>query len=263
MPVEKLIINSESGNISRHDFANCTVCWYSNRSPDKDGSNEDALLMAERDDGIVLLAVADGVGGQPGGAQAANLALKALSRQAINNTGNDAMSDIITGIDAANKAVMDMQTGSATTLAAAMIDKQQARTFHIGDSEIFICGQRGKIKLQTIPHSPTGYAVESGILSEDEALMHEDRYLVSNLVGNMEMRIELGSITRLAVHDTLFLCTDGITDNLVADEIINLIRKGSIENAAINLLSAVTSRMQADDGKPDDCSFILYRNKTG
>lgn len=262
MPDYRIINRHESSDIECHDFSSCSICWYSKRSPDKSTDNEDALLFGERDDGTILLAVADGVGGQPGGGQAANTTLSVLCRQAIGNTSSDAMSDIMNGIDAANQAVIGSQAGSATTLAAAMIDGHHARTFHIGDSEIFICGQRGKVKMQTIPHSPTGYAVESGILSEDEALQHEDRYLVSNLVGSNEMRIEVGSVIKLSAYDSLLLCTDGVTDNLVAEEIIEHIRKGSIEDAAYGLYHTVESKMLDEDGKPDDCSFILYRNKT-
>lgn len=261
MPNYQLITRHEAESITCAELSSGTVCWFSARSPDKDTVNEDAILIGERGDGVVVLALADGVGGQPGGAQAAQTTLTTLATHIIDNASSDAMSDMINAIDDANHSVMSTQIGSATTLAAVIIDNDSLRSFHIGDSEIFLCGQRGRMKLQTIPHSPTGYAVESGILSEDEALQHEDRHFVSNLVGSNEMRIELGSITKLATYDSLLLCTDGLTDNLVTEEIVEIVRKGSIDKAATSLMQTVKQKMLSDTGKYDDCSFIIYRNK--
>ena len=46
--------------------------------------------------------------------------------------------------------------GSATTLAVAEVVGQTVRTYHVGDSPIWVFGQRGRLKLQTVPHSPVG-----------------------------------------------------------------------------------------------------------
>jgi len=259
------IINQDfSSEADCVEMASGTVCWTSECSPEKETGNEDSILIGQRDDGAIILAIADGVGGQPGGAGASHQTLQTLASEVIESDGEDATADMINAIDRANKAIINRQSGAATTLAAVIIDNRQLRNFHIGDSEILVCGQRGRIRLQTIPHSPTGYAVESGMLSEDEALQHEDRHFVSNLVGSTDMRIELGSVIRMADFDTLLLCSDGVTDNLLADEIVELIRKGPVKQAANKLLAAVRKKMATDEGKPDDCSFILYRNrKTG
>ena len=42
--------------------------------------------------------------------------------------------------------------------------------------------------------------VEAGWLDEEEALHHEDRHIVSNMIGAPNMRIEIGSVVRLAAH---------------------------------------------------------------
>ena len=80
---------------------------------------------------------------------------------------------------------------------------------------ILAIGQKGKIKLQTISHSPVGLAVESGHLDESEAMHHEQRHVVSNVVGDQTMRIEVGAKLMLAPRDTVLLSTDGLFDNLV------------------------------------------------
>ncbi len=135
----------------------------------------------------------------------------------------------------------------------------------MGDSEIVVVGQRGRLKLQTVSHSPVGYAVEAGMLDGEEALHHDERHLVSNLVGSAEMRIEVGSPLALAPRDTVLLGTDGLFDNLVFYEIVEAIRVGPLERAAQELAEAALKRMQepveGQPSKPDDLTFILYRRR--
>ena len=69
------------------------------------------------------------------------------------------------------------------TATVITIEGLHARSYQIGDSEAMIVGQRGLIKLQTLPHSPTGFAVEAGFLDEREALHHAERHLVSNFLA--------------------------------------------------------------------------------
>ena len=63
-------------------------------------------------------------------------------------------------------------------------------------------------------------AVESGMLDEDEAVHHEERHLISNVVGADDMRIEIGLSINMAAKDTLLLASDGLFDNLYLNEII-------------------------------------------
>ena len=132
----------------------------------------------------------------------------------------DLRAAILNGIEAANQAVRDLGTGAATTLALVEIQDRTIRTYHVGDSEILVTGQRGKVKLQTIPHSPIGYAVEAGLMEEEEAIHHEARHVISNVIGSDQMRIEMGPPTELAPRDTLLLASDGLFDNLFPDEIV-------------------------------------------
>ncbi|NIP97977.1 MAG: serine/threonine protein phosphatase, partial [Akkermansiaceae bacterium] len=123
-------------------------------------------------------------------------------------------------------------------------------------SVILVVGQRGKLKLQTVSHSPVGLAVEAGLLDEDEALHHHERHLILNAVGFAEMRIELGAPLPLARHDTVLLARDGLTDNLTLDEIVAGIRKGPLGEAVAALTSLARQRMLAEQPgspcKPDD-----------
>lgn len=238
---------------------------YSRCNPEKDGPNQDAAaVLAVGSDGAVL-AVADGVGGQPAGADAARHALEQLAA-AVGAQGTQDRTlreSILDGFEAANRAVTSLGVGAGTTLAVVQIGEPGVRSYHVGDSAVLLVGQRGKLKHLTVAHSPVGYAVESGLIDEDEALSHEERHVVSNMIGFPEMKIEIGPTLRLAARDTLLVGSDGLFDNLRLEEITEIIRKGDLVAAADKLAERCRARMAATDGeqpgKVDDLTFILYR----
>ncbi len=92
---------------------------------------------------------------------------------------------------------------------------------------------------------------------------HEDRHLVSNMLGMPDMRIEVGSALELGRFDTLLLATDGLFDNLHTQEVVDRVRKGSLTGVAQRLVDQCRRRMQESKpglpSKPDDLTFILFR----
>ena len=151
----------------------------------------------------------------------------------------------------------------SVTLAIAEVQSARIRPYHVGDSMILLTGQRGRMKIQSVAHSPVGYAVESGMLDVDEAVHHEERHLISNVVGARDMRIEIGAARKMAVRDTLVLASDGLFDNLYVNEIVDIIRVGKLEDAAAGLLQLAQQRMhtpqEGQPSHPDDLTFILFR----
>jgi serine/threonine protein phosphatase PrpC len=144
------------------------------------------------------------------------------------------------------------------------LEAGRLRTYHAGDSMILVVGQRGRRKLQTVSHSPVGYAVEAGVLDEGDALHHDELHLISNMVGADDMRIEMGSPRALAPRDTVLLASDGLLDNVHLEEIVELVRRGPLADAARRLVEKSRARMAGLDpgpSKPDDTTFILFRSR--
>ncbi|MDF1798522.1 MAG: serine/threonine-protein phosphatase [Planctomycetota bacterium] len=230
-------------------------------------ANEDGAAMLRRGAGAVL-AVADGMGGQSSGVSATRVALEAIAARMNAAEDDEARlrSDLVDGIEDANRAVLGLGVGAGVTLAAVVLRDGLARTVHVGDSMALHVGQRGRVKALTIPHSPTGYAVEAGLLEAEDALHHEELHVVSNYLGFEGLRIELGPTTPVAARDTLLLCSDGLSDNLRLEEIIELVRKGPLELAARRLMDLASARMNTpEDGhpsKPDDLTLLLYRRSS-
>ena len=221
---------------------------------DKAGPNEDSAAVIPVNEDYLVLIVADGVGGMAGARRASNLTVETVGAavQSIDETtGTKLRTAILDGIEAANQAVLDLGSRSASTLALAEIGPGYIRTYHVGDSILLLCGQRGLVKLQTTPHSPVGFAMEAGLIDENEALQHNELNLIFNVIGSADMRIEIGSELPIAARDTLLIASDGLTDNVRQEESVEIIRKGSVEKAIIGLTEIAQNRMRTEaPGRP-------------
>lgn len=270
MPVQKLteplkLTTSEFSEPKLVSVAGGEAVICSFRSPDKTSLNEDAAVIVPLEHDKALLAVADGVGGSRAGHLASQAIVDCLSDiyQKAKDGETHSRAAIVNAIEKANESVLRDASGSATTLAVVEVDDYRVRPIHIGDSAVMILGQRGRIRLQTVAHSPVGYAVEAGVMDEGEAMHHADRHIVSNAIGYEDMRIEIGHSLQMARRDTVLLATDGVLDNLHLDELIEFVRAGPLLRAAERVMSVVQQRMidpRPDiPSKPDDTTMILYR----
>lgn len=247
------------------DVAGGSVVALTRKDPGKDSENEDTAAIIPYGPGGAVLVVADGAGGLPAGKRASLTAVTTLaaSLQTAMDKTMLLRTAILNGIEAANEAVLGLANGSATTMTVITIEGLVARSYQIGDSEALVVGQRGLIKLQTTAHSPTGFAVEAGFLDEREALHHEERHLVSNFLGMTDMRIDVGAGVELRPRDTVLVASDGLTDNVHLDEIVECVRKGGLAEGAATVVDLADQRMAgAGTGlpsKPDDLSLILFR----
>ena len=235
------------------------------RDPEKQTGNEDTVAIIPYGPGAAVLVVADGAGGLPAGKRASLTAVTTLaaSLQAAMDKTMLLRTAILNGIEAANEAVMALGNGSATTMTVVTIEGLIARSYQIGDSEALVVGQRGLVKLQTTAHSPTGFAVEAGFLDHRDALHHAERHLVSNFIGTTDMRIDVGAGVELRPRDTVLVASDGLTDNVHLDEIIEHVRKGGLLASATAVAGLARRRMrggsEGQPSKPDDLSLILFR----
>jgi serine/threonine protein phosphatase PrpC len=252
------------------EFAGGRAAVFSTRSPIKTSPNEDVAALWPTGPTSGVLAIADGLGGHSGGERASRVAIEAVQLCLNEALSNGALGEadrvrgaILNGMEAANRAVRELGCGAATTLAIVEVQDRVIRPYHVGDSAILVTGQRGKLKLQTISHSPIGYAVEAGLINEEDAIRHEARHVISNVIGSDQMRIEIGPSVEMAPRDTLILTSDGLLDNLLPAEIVELVRSGPLDEAVSDLVEEAQRRMLSQAGaapsKPDDLTVIAFR----
>jgi serine/threonine protein phosphatase PrpC len=263
--IVSLLARAETDGVEVHALGGGRAAIFSAASPRHPSDNEDAVALLRVAGARAVLALADGLGGHCSGAAAAERALVGLSDALTEAAGGDAplRSAIIDGFERANAQVLALGSGAATTMAAVEVDGPAIRPYHVGDSMILVLGQRGRLRLATVSHSPVGYGVEAGLLDARSAIHHEDRHLVSNVVGTADMRIDLGPQVRLRPRDTVLLASDGLFDNLHLEEIVEHVRKGDLADATTALVAHARRRMEdpqpGQPSHPDDLSAIVYR----
>jgi len=262
------LLREEQSGIFLQKDALWEACAYSRRSPFKESFNEDAVGIIRVDDETAVFAISDGCGGMRGGEQASSIALQVLADSIERNeSGPDRLRvAILDGIEQANIAVQDLRIGAACTIAVVEYHRGTIRPYHVGDSMILVTGVRGRIRYQSVSHSPVGFAVESGMLAADDAMHHEDRHLVSNVVGDARMRIEIGPSLTLSPRDTVVIASDGLFDNLSILEVVDGLRKGKLPLAVGTVTELAYQRMlgiRDQPCKPDDLSVIAIRPSAG
>ncbi len=244
-----------------------TIGYYTQKSPESTTPNEDALGIITFESKSILM-VADGVGGTPKGEEASETAIKTIINEAKKNLlpplkKNQLRNTILNSIEKANDTLLKNNNGARTTLTVCEINKNILRNYQIGDSCLIVCGQKGLLKYKATEHSPVGYAVAAEMISQQEAIHHPERHYVSNVMGENSMSIEIGPPIELAPNDTILLASDGLFDNFLIDDLIEIIRKESMQEVLIKLTESCQRMREKDEKKnflkADDISFVICR----
>lgn len=229
--------------------------------------NEDAIYVPEEDLGINLFILADGMGGYRGGDVASGLAVTAARSYILNNyeitfeDKDDILSLVNGSIEYANMLVSDKAKQDkklnkmGSTLEVLLIIKNNAYIGHVGDSRIYLIRNR-KIEKLTTDHSYIQKLIKDGKITKEESTTHPDKNMITKAIGT-EIVVEAELIhKRLNKGDIIILCSDGLT-NLVSDEqILELVLDSFDEDIAEKLIDKANEL-----GGTDNVSVIVVKNK--
>src|SRR5262245_35773 len=179
--------------------------------------NEDGYLV---DEGMGLIAVADGMGGHRAGEVASATALEAL-RAAVRK-GNP----LREAIEEANDAVFEKSSanddfrGMGTTLTAGTLAAGNTLIVgHVGDSRAYLL-RDGEFRQLTTDHSRVQELVDDGRLTADEAAVHPMRNIVTRALGvDSSVDVDVYPV-QLELGDVVLFCSDGLT-GMLQDEFVS------------------------------------------
>ncbi|MBA3848796.1 MAG: hypothetical protein C0502_02220 [Opitutus sp.] len=211
--------------------------------------NEDSSLC---DDALQLYAVADGIGGLPGGAQASHKALAFLRHWFDTHRSFDTL-DYPAALREANDAVfllgrqLSPRHGIGTTLTLAHFAHDALHTLHVGDSSMFRL-RHGLLDILTTEHNLENEMKARAARGEPALILHENRAALTRCVGQPPPLDGDHSAHFAQEGDRYLLCTDGITRCITPREISrHLQQAANPEQAAQGLVELARERGGLDN----------------
>jgi len=179
--------------------------------------NEDNYLVDEE---LGLWVVADGMGGHACGEVASQIAVDLIHDKISNgSTLQEAVAFSHEIVLMAADQRMGLP-GMGSTVVAALFHPDHCEIAWVGDSRAYLWEQ-GKLRQVSRDHSYVQQMLDSGSISQSEAIVHPHRNVITQAIGADDLEhVEVG-ITRIPTYkdQTILLCSDGLTDE-VRDEAI-------------------------------------------
>ncbi len=219
--------------------------------------NEDSLCVAPT---IGLFAVADGMGGHRAGEIASSMTLKLLEENLGQRlkTGENPAEALVNSVKQTNRAVYEMAgqnpewTGMGTTVTACLWQGDRLFLAQVGDSRAYLL-RGGDIIQLTEDHSLVQELLKSGGITEEQAISHPQRNVLTRAVGTGPfLTVDLYRVD-VVPGDLLLLCTDGLTEHLGADDILfTVLNSPDLDTALQNLL-----KKSLQSGGSDNITAVL------
>jgi serine/threonine protein phosphatase PrpC len=219
----------------------------SDRGPVRE-RNEDAAYADAR-----VLALADGVGGHPGGDLASAAMVRGFAQIDFTLKGWDGADHLRSAAFSGEDAIAEQVAlrpeldGMATTVTAVLLQRDhRVVLLHAGDSRGYLFRERRLYQLSkddTFVQS----LIDAGALSPDEARFHPQRNIVLRAMTGRATRFALASWT-VRPGDQLLLCSDGLSDTLTDDEMTEMMSaSGHVDECAERLIGQALSSGARDN----------------
>jgi serine/threonine protein phosphatase PrpC len=214
-------------------------------------NNEDSVYAGAR-----LLALADGMGGHAAGEVASQLVIAALAHLDDDEPGGDLLGKLNEAVHQGNSAIAahveaDPELeGMGTTLTAILFDGNRLGLVHIGDSRGYLL-RDGELTQITKDDTFVQTLVDEGRITAEEAHSHPQRSLIMRALTGHEVEPTL--IMREArAGDRYLLCSDGLSDPVSHDTILEALQIPDVVEAADRLIE-----LALRGGGPDNVTVVV------
>ncbi|UCH23746.1 MAG: serine/threonine-protein phosphatase [Deltaproteobacteria bacterium] len=216
--------------------------------------NEDRHIIKKMPGGSVLIAVADGLGGEVAGDRAAEIAIETLT--GLRPGSNDIEKSLDYLVKEADLTILKevekdtSLAGMSTTVTGTLIDNGNAYWVHVGDSRLYKLRDQKFIQI-TKDHNLAQFLIEEGEITKEQARKHPTRHYLYQCVGCGGCCPDTGHMT-VKNGDLLVHTTDGLNE-VPADTMT------SILNSTDDIEAKVNSLIQAapDEGGKDNITVVI------
>ncbi|NIR48532.1 serine/threonine-protein phosphatase [candidate division KSB1 bacterium] len=211
----------------------------------------------------VLMIIADGMGGHPGGGKASRLATEVIERVYYGACSNSGKS-LKKAFERANASIWNFARkntpwrGMGTTCTAAVVNDSRAFVAHIGDSRMYLV-REDEIYQLTEDHSTVMDMVRKGMLDKNDAKNHTDRNVIQAALG-MNRSVSVTTWPhplQLKPDDGFILCSDGLHEAVSCEEMKNVAQCHDPAAACQELIEMAKQR-----GGPDNITVGIINVRT-
>ena len=207
-----------------------------------------------------MLIVADGMGGHQAGEVASKMASEIISHEYFKLNGSDSIEkNLSKAFRIANTKIFEMASsdiayqGMGTTCTALAVVEQAVYYAHVGDSRAYML-KNNSISRITEDHTYVQELVNLGELTADEADTHpKEIFLQMPWEPNpICVWIRENINFHFEKNDRLLLCSDGLYDYLVDEELNEILKNNTLQDAVSYMVGEAKKR-----GGHDNITVVL------
>ena len=229
---------------------------------EKRNINQDYVFCEENTIGGLpnLFIVADGMGGHNAGDYASKFCVEVFTKKIRENQQKTPIGMISDALQNTNDLLLEEARennglqGMGTTFVATTIIDTVMYVANIGDSRLYVIGEG--IKQITEDHSLVEEMVKTGELDRKDMRDHPNKNIITRALGANKTVIPDYFEVNLVKDDTVLLCSDGLTNMMDDNEIMNIIREypDNLEIAAKTLVEKAN-----ENGGKDNISIVIVK----
>jgi len=227
-------------------------------------NNEDSGLIGKH-----FLLVADGMGGHAAGELASSTTVAVVAQVDANREKLDNLEEKLIEIpkvitkELKNAITKDSaRTGMGTTLTAAILEGENLKISQVGDSRAYLIRNKTITRL-TKDQTYIQTLIDSREITEVEAKTHPQRSLLLQAIDGITESEPVITSTPVMNKDKLVICSDGLSNVVSDEEILEIINKYEYVGAVSALIEK-----SLENGGPDNITVIVaeiqnekYENK--
>jgi protein phosphatase len=227
-------------------------------------NNEDSGFIGKH-----FLLVADGMGGHAAGELASSTTVAIIAQMDSSKEKLDDLDKKLTDIpnvitkELKNAISKDSsRAGMGTTLTTAVIQGDSLKISHVGDSRAYLIRSK-KITRLTKDQTYIQSLIDNNEITEGDAKNHPQRSLLLQAIDGITESIPVINSTEIFDNDKIVLCSDGLTNVVTDEEILEIVNQFDYVGAVSALIEKAL-----ENGGPDNITVVVadiqkekYENK--
>ena len=209
----------------------------------------DPALLATKG---TLVVVADGMGGHSAGEVASQMAADVVIRRYYEMSAEPGAA-LKRAVEEANRQIHEAAAndeakhGMGTTCTALALCRGTAYAAHVGDSRLYML-RGGQLYQLSEDHSAVNEMVKLGLITKEQARTHEDKNVILRALGTTP-EVEVSVLDPFSVRegDRFLLCSDGLHDLVLENEIASVLSESEDIHAAGEQLIAMAKERGGHD----------------